>query len=127
MSKNKKNNSKAENPEVEQPQVEDSQIEQPVTEQSESEKPEVEEPEVEQPEPKPESETEPEPEPEPEDNRPAYVKELLEKGAVVLFGRTEGELNDMLANIPSDINFTAGAIGYYISKGLYRIQLNLKK
>ena len=64
---------------------------------------------------------------EPQDNRPAYVKELLEKGAVVLFGRTEGELNDMLANIPSDINFTAGAIGYYISKGLYRIQLNLKK
>ena len=61
------------------------------------------------------------------DNRPAYVKELLEKGAVVIFGRTEGELNDMLVNIPSDINFTAGAIGYYISKGVYRIQLNLKK
>lgn len=95
----KKKNNKAENPEVEQPQVEEPQIEQP----------------------------EPEPEPEPEDNRPAYVKELLEKGAVVIFGRTEGELNDMLANIPSDIDFTAGAIGYYISKGLYRIQLNLKK
>lgn len=127
----KKNNKKAENPEVEQPQVEGPQIEQPVTEQTEPEpeKPEVEEPEVEQPEsePEPEPESEPEPEPEPEDNRPAYVKELLEKGAVVIFGRTEGELNDMLANIPSDINFTAGAIGYYISKGLYRIQLNLKK
>ena len=76
-----------------------------------AENPEVEQPQVE----------------EPQDNRPAYVKELLEKGAVVIFGRTEGELNDMLANIPSDINFTAGAIGYYISKGLYRIQLNLKK
>ena len=94
----KKTNKKAENPEVEQPKVEEPQIEQPVTEQ-----------------------------PEPEDNRPAYVKELLEKGAVVLFGRTEGELNDMLANIPSDIDFTAGVVGYYISKGLYRIQLNLKK
>ena len=124
-----KKNNKAENPEVEQPQVEEPQIEQPVTEQPEPEpeKPEVEEPEVEQPEPEPEPEPESEPEPEPEDNRPAYVKELLEKGAVVLFGRTESELNDMLANIPSDIDFTAGAIGYYISKGLYRIQLNLKK
>lgn len=112
-----KKNNKVKNPKVEQPQVEGPQIEQPVTEQPEPEpeKPEVEEPEIEQPEPGP------------EDNRPAYVKELLEKGAVVLFGRTEGELNDMLANIPSDINFTAGAIGYYISKGLYRIQLNLKK
>ena len=76
-----------------------------------AENPEVEQPQVE----------------EPQDNRPAYVKELLEKGAVVIFGRTEGELNDMLSNIPSDIDFTAGAIGYYISKGLYRIQLNLKK
>ena len=65
-----------------------------------AENPEVEQPQVE----------------EPQDNRPAYVKELLEKGAVVIFGRTEGELNDMLANIPSEINFTAGAIGYYISK-----------
>lgn len=106
-----KKNNKAKNPEVEQPQAEEPQIEQPVTE---------------QPEPEPEN-PEPEPEPEPEDNRPAYVKELLEKGAVVLFGRTEGELNDMMVNIPSDIDFTAGAIGYYISKGLYRIQLNLKK
>ena len=99
----KKKNNKAEIPEVEQPQVEEPQIEQPVTEQPVTEQPE------------------------PEDNRPAYVKELLEKGAVVIFGRTEGELNDILANIPSDIDFTAGAIGYYISKGLYRIQLNLKK
>ena len=98
-----KKNNKAEIPEVEQPQVEEPQIEQPVTEQPVTEQPE------------------------PEDNRPAYVKELLEKGAVVIFGRTEGELNDILANIPSDIDFTAGAIGYYISKGLYRIQLNLKK
>lgn len=85
-----------------------------------AENPEVEQPQVE------ESQIE-QPVTEPEDNRPAYVKELLEKGAVVLFGRTEGEINDMLANIPSDIDFTAGAIGYYISKGLYRIQLNLKK
>ena len=99
----KKTNKKAENPEVEQPKVEEPQIEQPVTEQPVTEQPE------------------------PEDNRPAYVKELLEKGAVVIFGRTEGELNDILANIPSDIDFTAGAIGYYINKGLYRIQLNLKK
>ena len=112
-----KKNNKAENPEVEQPQVEEPQIEQP----------EPEKPEVEEPEPEPEPEPEHEPEPEPEDNRPAYVKELLEKGAVVLFGRTEGELNDMLANIPSDIGYTAGAISHYIGKGLFRIQVNLNK
>ena len=62
-----------------------------------------------------------------ETTKPAYVKELLEKGAVVLFGRTEGELNGMLANIPSDIGYTAGAISHYIGKGLFRIQVNLNK
>ena len=128
MSKKKTTKPEAENPEAEQPQVEEPEVEQPEAEQ-ETEQPEAEvEPEHKpEPEAEPEPEPEAEPEPEPEDNRPAYVKELLEKGAVVIFGRTEGELNDILANIPSDINFTAGAIGYYISKGVYRIQLNLKK
>lgn len=130
----KKNNKKAEKPEVEHPQVEEPQIEQPVTEQPESEQPEVEEPEVEQPEseqeteqPEAEVESELEPEPEPEDNRPAYVQELLEKGVVVIQGRSRGELDDKLAAIPSDVNFYTGAVGQYMGTGLYRIQVNIKE
>lgn len=130
----KKNNKKAEKPEVEHPQVEEPQIEQPVTEQPESEQPEVEEPEVEQPEseqeteqPEAEVESELEPEPEPEDNRPAYVKELMEKGVVVIQGRSRGELDDKLAAIPSDVNFYTGAVGQYMGTGLFRVQVNLKE
>ena len=59
--------------------------------------------------------------------QPAYVKELLEKGVTVLQGRSRGELDEMLAAIPSDIPYYAGPVGYYVDKGLYRIQLNLKK
>ena len=59
--------------------------------------------------------------------QPAYVKELLEKGVAVLQGRSRGELNEMLAAIPSDIPYYAGPVGYYVDKGLYRIQVNRKE
>ena len=60
-------------------------------------------------------------------NQPDYVKELLEKGVAVLQGRSRGELDEMLAAIPSDIPYYAGPVGYYVDKGLYRIQVNRKE
>ena len=62
-----------------------------------------------------------------ENTQPAYVKELLEKGVAVLQGRSRGELDEMLAAIPSDIPYYAGPVGYYVDKGLYRIQVNRKE
>ena len=59
--------------------------------------------------------------------QPAYVKELLEKGVTVLQGRSRGELDEMLAAIPADIPYYAGPVGYYVDKGLYRIQVNRKE
>ena len=56
-----------------------------------------------------------------------YVKELLEKGVAVLQGRSRGELDEMLAAIPSDIPYYTGTVGYYVDKGLYRLQVNLKE
>ena len=60
-------------------------------------------------------------------NQPAYVKELLDKGVAVLHGRSRGELDEMLANIPADVPYYAGPVGYYVDKGLYRIQVNRKE
>ena len=59
--------------------------------------------------------------------QPDYVKELLVKGVTVLQGRSRGELDEMLAAIPSDIPCYAGPVGYYVDKGLYRIQVNRKE
>ena len=98
---------KAENPEVENPKVE--------------------EPLAEQPEQNPEHEPEPEPEPEPENNYPDYVKELINKGVVVLTGRSKGELDDKIAAIPSDVDFYTGTVDHYLDTGLYRIQVNINK
>ena len=84
-------------------------------------KPEVENPQVEQPKTEqPEVKT-------PINTQPDYVKKLLEKGVTVLQGRSRGELDEMLANIPSDIPYYTGAVGYYVDKGLYRLQVNLKE
>jgi hypothetical protein len=33
----------------------------------------------------------------------------------------------MLAAIPADIPYYAGAVGYYVDKGIYRIQVNRKE
>lgn len=79
-------------------------------------KPEAENPEVEQPVVGESANTQPD-----------YVKELLEKGVTVLQGRSRGELDEMLAAIPSDIPCYAGPVGYYVDKGLYRIQVNRKE
>ena len=59
--------------------------------------------------------------------QPDYVKELLEKGVVVLSGRSPEELNEMLGSIPADVHYYTGAIGHYYDTGLYRIQVNLKE
>ena len=108
-------NKKAEAPEVENPQVETPEVQQPAP------KPEPE------PDPEPEPEPEPAPEPEPENNYPNYVKELLDKGVVVIQGRSRDELDEKLAAIPSDVNFYTGAVGQYMGTGLYRIQVNIKE
>ena len=63
----------------------------------------------------------------PADTKPAYVKELLEKGVAVLSGRTPEELNEMLGAIPADVHYYTGAIGHYYDTGLYRIQVNRKE
>ena len=57
--------------------------------------------------------------------QPAYVNELLEKGSVVLNGRTPDELAEMDDNIPANVTYYAGGITKYLDTGLYRLQVNL--
>ena len=59
--------------------------------------------------------------------QPDYVKELLEKGVAVFQGRSRGELDEMLANIPSDVAYYTGCVGEYLDKGTFRIQVNIRE
>ena len=63
----------------------------------------------------------------PEVKNPDYVQELLDKGVVVILGRSRGELDEKLAAIPSDVNFYTGHVDHYIGSGIYRVQVNLKE
>lgn len=62
-----------------------------------------------------------------ENTQPAYVQELIEKGVVVIQGRSRGELDEKLAAIPSTVNFYTGHVDHYIGTGLFRVQVNLKQ
>ena len=62
-----------------------------------------------------------------ESSQPAFIKELQEKGVVVLSGRTREELNEMIQSIPADIPYYTGAVAFYYDKGLYRLQVNRKE
>ena len=62
-----------------------------------------------------------------ETSQPAYVQELMEKGVVVIQGRSRGELDEKLAAIPSTVNLYAGHVDHYIGSGIYRVQVNLKE
>lgn len=62
-----------------------------------------------------------------ESGQPAFVKELQEKGVVVLSGRSREELAEMLDNIPADCSYYAGCITKSYDTGLYRIQVNRKE
>ena len=62
-----------------------------------------------------------------ESGQPAFVKELLDKGVVVLSGRSPEELGEMIDNIPADCSYYAGCITKSYDTGLYRIQVNRKE
>ena len=56
---------------------------------------------------------------------PAYVKELLEKGVVVLSGRSREELAEMLDNIPADVRYAAGAVGFNPETGVFTLRVDI--
>ena len=58
--------------------------------------------------------------------QPAYVQQLLQKGAVVLMGRSRGELEEKLTAIPAGVDYYTGTVDHYLGTGLYRVQVNLK-
>lgn len=59
--------------------------------------------------------------------QPSYVQDLLGQGVAVITGRTEGELEDMLRRIPADIDYYRSPVSFYLDRGLYRVQINLKE
>ena len=57
--------------------------------------------------------------------QPEFMGELLENGTVILTAKSREEINDMLAEIPADCSYGAGAIGKNPETGDYSLRLDI--
>ena len=57
----------------------------------------------------------------------SFVDDLKKNGSVVLTAKTRDELAEMVNNIPADVKYGAGAVGYDHIKRLYFLQIVLTK
>lgn len=55
---------------------------------------------------------------------PDFLDELKDKGTVTLTATSREELAEMVANIPADIRYGAGAVGKTV-EGVYSLRLDI--
>ena len=56
---------------------------------------------------------------------PAFIKELLEKGTAILTAKTRDELAEMVNEIPANVKYGAGAVGYNPETGDYSLRIDI--
>lgn len=56
---------------------------------------------------------------------PAFVKELLEKGTAILTAKTRDELAEMVNDIPADVRYGAGAVGFNHETGDFTLRVDI--
>ena len=60
-----------------------------------------------------------------ETKQPDYVEDLLKNGTAVLTAKTCDELAEMANNIPSDVHYGAGAVGFNPETGAYTLRVDI--
>ena len=56
---------------------------------------------------------------------PSYVEDLLKNGTAVLTAKTCDELAEMVNDIPSDVHYGAGAVGFNPETGAYTLRVDI--
>ena len=56
---------------------------------------------------------------------PAFVEELLQKGTAILTAKTRDELAEMVNDIPADIRYGAGAVGFNHETGDFTLRVDI--
>lgn len=56
---------------------------------------------------------------------PAYVEDLLKNGTTTLGAKNRDDLVEMLNNLPSDIKYSIGAVGFNPLYGTYSLRVDL--
>jgi hypothetical protein len=60
-----------------------------------------------------------------ESGTPAYVDELLKNGTAILTASSREELAEMVDDIPSDVRYAAGAVGFNPETGDFSLRLDI--
>ena len=60
-----------------------------------------------------------------ESGSPAFMKELLETGTTILTAKSRDELAEMVNNIPADVHYGAGAVGFNHETATYSLRLDI--
>ena len=60
-----------------------------------------------------------------ETKQPAFLQELLEYGTVTIMAMTRDELAVMVNDIPADVKYGAGAVGYDMDRGVFTLRIDL--
>ena len=60
-----------------------------------------------------------------ETKQPDYVAELLLNGTTVLTAKTRDELAEMVNDIPANVRYGAGAVGYNPETGAFTLRVDI--
>jgi hypothetical protein len=56
---------------------------------------------------------------------PAFIEELLKKGTAILTAKTRDELAEMVNDIPADVRYGAGAVGFNHETGDFTLRVDI--
>ena len=56
---------------------------------------------------------------------PAFVEELLKNGTTILTAKTRDELAEMVNEIPADVHYGAGAVGFNPETGAFTLRVDI--
>ena len=56
---------------------------------------------------------------------PAFVDELLKDGTTILTAKTRDELAEMVNEIPADVHYGAGAVGFNHETGAFMLRVDI--
>lgn len=62
-----------------------------------------------------------------EPQQPSYVGELLLNGTTVLTAKTRDELAEMVNEIPANVKYAVGAVGYNPDKGAFTLRVDISQ
>ena len=59
------------------------------------------------------------------EQQPSYVEDLLKNGTAILTAKTREELAEMINDIPANVRYAAGAVGFNPETGDFSLRLDI--